>query len=371
MLAAVAGALGRHQDGLVTAGVDQQLLAAAPLQRDEPECCGVDAVSACGEQAVVLVDGSLHALEPVTYRKTCAFFNCHLTSLLANHHMVFEKGRSILGNRLERAPERGKSGAVDRVRMTHRHDIRMRLVNRRVEHEASAVERMRTLHNLALVVGKDEVGNPHLTEVHAHRICPVEFRALGIPHREVPGKAVVESLQRKGAAGGCQTLLAIQALCLGRLELGYLGKDQPRLGWLVDRCGAGLVKHGELLSSVYRRLCTAQGMRRIVPAATLQAAALPFEADAVPCFARNAASVERQSARWVSSSACPRPDSITDSISKPQSRCAARTPSGRCARTRSGGRGRRFRQSEDPSAGSGAGAEGPRPLRCAYSGSPR
>jgi hypothetical protein len=63
VLAAVAGALGRYKHGRAAGRLDHQLLPAAALERDEPEGGGVDAMAAGRQQAVVAVDGGLHALE--------------------------------------------------------------------------------------------------------------------------------------------------------------------------------------------------------------------------------------------------------------------------------------------------------------------
>src|SRR5215510_4930388 len=60
VLAAVAGALGRHQHRRAAGRLDHQLLPAAALERDEPEGGGVDAVAAGCHEAVVTVDGGLH-----------------------------------------------------------------------------------------------------------------------------------------------------------------------------------------------------------------------------------------------------------------------------------------------------------------------
>ena len=63
VLAAVAGALRRHQHGRAAGRLDHQLLPAAAPGRDEPEGGGVDAVAAGRQQAVVAVDGGLHPFE--------------------------------------------------------------------------------------------------------------------------------------------------------------------------------------------------------------------------------------------------------------------------------------------------------------------
>ena len=52
MLTAVAGAVRRHQARWYAAGIDHQLLLAAPFQRDKPKSGCFDGAAAGGNQAV-------------------------------------------------------------------------------------------------------------------------------------------------------------------------------------------------------------------------------------------------------------------------------------------------------------------------------
>jgi hypothetical protein len=56
VLAAILRALLGYDLRLDAGGFDQELLLAAPFERDEPEGGVVDAVAACGDQAVILVE---------------------------------------------------------------------------------------------------------------------------------------------------------------------------------------------------------------------------------------------------------------------------------------------------------------------------
>jgi hypothetical protein len=202
MLAAVARTLRRHQHGLDAGGLHQQLLLAATLQRDEPEGGRLDAVAAGGQQAVVLVDGGFHAFEPVAHGHAGALFHRYLARLVLDDHMVFKEGGGVLRDRLQRAAQGGKRGAVDRVGVAHGDDVRVRLVDGGVQHKTCAVDGVAAFHHAAFVVGQDQVGHLDLREMHAHRIGPVQLGVLRVAHRQMASKTIVKVVQGKRAASG-------------------------------------------------------------------------------------------------------------------------------------------------------------------------
>ena len=73
----------------------------------------------------------------------------HHTREVIKQHVIIVEGAGILGDRLQRPAERGEGGAVDGVRVAHGHDLGVRLVHRRVQHEARAVHGIATLNHLA------------------------------------------------------------------------------------------------------------------------------------------------------------------------------------------------------------------------------
>ena len=96
MFTAVPGAISGHKHRLVARSLNHQLLPAATLQRNEPECGCLNAVTAGGEQTVVLVNGGFHPFEPVANGRTCPLLHRDLTRLGFDHHMVFKERCSVL-----------------------------------------------------------------------------------------------------------------------------------------------------------------------------------------------------------------------------------------------------------------------------------
>ena len=212
VFAAVAGTIRRHQPRCKPGRVNRKLLLAAALQRDKPERGGFDAVATGGNQAVVLVDRRLDAPESVGDPVAGLYLDRHLAGVVADHHMVFKKRRRILRDGFELFAKRCKSHTMHRVRMTHRDDIGVLLMHRRMKYEASPVDCMSAFDDLPVVVGKDQIRHLDLRKMHRHRIGPVEMRMLGVSHRQMTGEAVIEALIRKRAARADQPLFQVPAL---------------------------------------------------------------------------------------------------------------------------------------------------------------
>ena len=161
--------------------------------------------------------------------------------------MVLEKHRRVLGDGFKLFAQGGKRRAVDGVRMAHRQNVGMRLMDGRMQHKAGPVDRMRALDHLAVVVHQNQVGHPDLRKMHRHRVGPVQLRALRIAHCQVAGEAIVKALQGKGPAGGNQALLAMLPL-LGRGgKHRHFGELQAHLLGLVDGYALDDIEHGALL----------------------------------------------------------------------------------------------------------------------------
>ena len=71
--------------------------------------------------------------------------------------------------------------------------------------------------------------------MHGHRVGPVELGKLRIADRQVAGEAIVEAIEREGAAGGDEPSLAVLALLVDGGEYRHTGKEQAFLLGLVDR----------------------------------------------------------------------------------------------------------------------------------------
>lgn len=132
-----------------------------------------------------------------------------------------------LGDRIERTPERRPRHAVDGVGMAGGHDVGMRFVDRRMQHEAGAIDGPGALHNLAGVIDEDEVRGAHPRETHAEGVGPEQVEVLGIAHRDVAREAVLELVAAEDPADGGQPLAAVLAFLRQRLEDRFAGKCRP------------------------------------------------------------------------------------------------------------------------------------------------
>jgi hypothetical protein len=244
MLAAVARAVFGNADRRDARGGDGELLLAAAFQRDEPEGGRVDRMAAAGEKPVVLVQRRLHALERLGHVAARMVLDGHRAALLADHHVILEEGAGVLRDRVDGAARGAPGRAVGGVGVAHGDDVGMFLVHVGMQDEARAVHGMVALDHAARMVHEDQVRHPHLAEVNAHRVGPVELGPLGVAHGEMAREAIVEALLREGAAGGDQALLAVAPFLCGRGELGQFGKDQPLLFGLVDRDTIAEIEHG-------------------------------------------------------------------------------------------------------------------------------
>ena len=97
------------------------------------------------------------------------------------------------------------------VGVAHREDVRVRGVDRGMNHEARLVDGVVALDDRALMVDEDQVGQLDLREVHRHRVGPVELRVLGVADCQMTGEAEVEPPLGEGPAGGGR-----DAACGGR-----------------------------------------------------------------------------------------------------------------------------------------------------------
>jgi hypothetical protein len=131
VFAAVTGAvLGRH------AGRYVELLLAAAFQRDEPERGRIDAVPAGGQQAVVLVQRRLYALEGLGHVGACVVFHGHCTGLVTDDHVVLEKGAGVLCDGFDRSAGGAPGGAIKCVGVAHGDDVGVLLVHVGMQNEA-------------------------------------------------------------------------------------------------------------------------------------------------------------------------------------------------------------------------------------------
>lgn len=129
---------------------DVELLLAAALQRDEPEGCGLDAVAACGQQAVVLMQRGLHALEGFGYVASGVVLHRDGATLFTDDDMILEEGAGILRDRGDRAARGAPCGAIGGVRVAHGDDVGM------LHHVRMSVQYWKTMR---LVTSADQFAN--------------------------------------------------------------------------------------------------------------------------------------------------------------------------------------------------------------------
>ncbi len=164
--------------------------------------------------------------------------------VVVEDHVVSVEGAGVLGQRVERPTQRRPRLAVHRVCVRGRHDVGTGGVNLRVDDECGQIEGPVALDHVALVVDEQEVLDADLPEAHAERIDPEVVGVLGVPCRDVAGRALGEAEPPEETEGGGQALLAMPALLLARSRT--RGK-----AWVIRSDGMGPV-YGRLYRSVHR-----------------------------------------------------------------------------------------------------------------------
>jgi hypothetical protein len=91
-----------------------------------------------------------------------------------------------------------------------------------VDRERGGVHRPVALDDLAFVVDADEVRDADEAEAHPERVDPEQLRVLGVAPCQVPGHSLVEPETVEQAEGGRHPLLHVDALLVGRREVGEL-----------------------------------------------------------------------------------------------------------------------------------------------------
>lgn len=229
MFAAISRALAGDTDQGDPGGANVQLLLAAAFQRDEPEGGGLDAVPACRQKPVVLVQRGFHTLEGLGNVRTRVVFHSDLSAQFTDDDVILEECAGVLCDRIDGTTCGEPRSNIGDVRMSHCDDVRVLFMNIGVQDETRAVHGIIAFDQFAFMIHKDQVRQLHLVEKHAHRVGPVQLRTLRVSHDQVPGKTIVETLLSEGKTGGDQPLLAVLAFGFDGLELGQFRKNKSIL----------------------------------------------------------------------------------------------------------------------------------------------
>src|ERR1700723_4822599 len=100
------------------------------------------------------------------------------------------------------SPNISRYRAVEGMGVAHRHHLRVMLMHRGVEHKTGAVDGIFSLLNGAGMIREDEAGHPHVGEMDAHRVGPIEVRKFRVTYCQVACEPVVVAIFGKDAAGG-------------------------------------------------------------------------------------------------------------------------------------------------------------------------
>ena len=106
----------------------------------------------------------------------------------SNSDVVLVEGAGILGQRIEQAAERRPGLAVGRMRVGGRDHVRMRGVDRRVNHEAGLVDRLVADQDVAIVVDELKVRHLDLAEMLRQRIDPEPLGKFRIAHGDMAAR---------------------------------------------------------------------------------------------------------------------------------------------------------------------------------------
>ena len=132
--------------------------------------------------------------------------------------VVLEEDAGVLRDRVELSTERGEGLAVDRVGVGRGDDVGPRGVDGRVDDERRAIDRALALDDLAVVVDENQVRDADVAEVHPEGVDPEVVEQFGVARRDVPGDAFGEAELAEDAQRAGESLLAVLAFGLDRVE---------------------------------------------------------------------------------------------------------------------------------------------------------
>ena len=105
------------------------MLLTASFERHEPKRCGIDAMAAGCEQAMVLMDSGRNAFESRGDIATCVALDRYLSSLVLNDDMILEERASVLGEGWKWSAQCRVGGPVERMGVAHGQDVRVGVVH--------------------------------------------------------------------------------------------------------------------------------------------------------------------------------------------------------------------------------------------------
>ena len=91
-------------------------------------------------------------------------------------------------------------------------DLRMRGMDRRMNHEAGLIDRLVADQDVAVVADQLQVRHLDLAEMLRERIDPETVRKFGVAHGDMPRQPLIEAIAGKQPEGRRQSLLAMQPL---------------------------------------------------------------------------------------------------------------------------------------------------------------
>ena len=109
-------------------------------------------------------------------------------------------------------------------------DVGSGLVDRGVDHERGPVDRVRAVHDVAVVVDQDEVADADVAKADAERVDPEVVGELRIAHRDVAGDALAESEPTEDPQRAGELAAAVVALLLDGRERRWEWHRRPASG---------------------------------------------------------------------------------------------------------------------------------------------
>ena len=134
----------------------------------------------------------------------------HDTGERVEQRVVLIEGAGVLCQRIKQTAERRPGLAVGRVGMGRGDYLRMRGMDRRMNHEAGLIDRLVTDQDVAVMVHELKIRDLDLAKELRQRIDPEAIREFRVAHGDMPGEALVEAVAREQAEGRGKTLLAVK-----------------------------------------------------------------------------------------------------------------------------------------------------------------
>lgn len=145
--------------------------------------------------------------------------------------MVVVERAAVLRKAIQLPSQTAPRAPIDTMAVCCAHNIRPRLVDRRMDHIRRSIQQpvLAPSNHLSCMVDEDQIGFVHHAESAAERVDPKAVWLYRIAERDMACNALVVSVFAEDAEGGCEAAFEIFALFMLVFEGGWSD------GFIIDQ----------------------------------------------------------------------------------------------------------------------------------------